>query len=67
MQLLHKISSITNSFWTREGSQIAKTVVVGVVVTLFEKCLRLNTHRTVRKLRIHIRDHIPDRCTVSDF
>ena len=32
-------------FWTRDGSQIATTVVVhvvvGVVVTVFEKCLRL--------------------------
>ena len=43
-------------------------VVVGVVVILFEKCLRLSEYATdIRKLRIHIRDLIPDRCTVSDF
>ena len=27
----------------------------------------LYTQRTVRKLRIHIRDHIPERSTVLDF
>ena len=57
-------------FWTREGSQIATTVVVvvGVIVTLFEKCLRLCQYATDSyKLRTHIRDIIPDRPTVLDF
>ena len=47
---------------------VVVVVGVGVVVTVFEKCLRLvNTQRTVTKLRIHIRDIIPDRSTVLDF
>ena len=53
-----------------EGSQSATTVVVvGVLVTLFEKCLRLclyatDSHETSHG---HIRDPIPDRPTVSYF
>jgi len=43
-------------------------VLVLVVVTVFEKCLRLvNTQRKVTKLSVHIRDFIPVRSTVLDF
>jgi len=43
-------------------------VVVGVVVTLFEKMPKAFLVRNgLRKLRMHIRDHIPDRSAVSDF
>jgi len=42
-------------------------MVVGVVVILLKNAKGfLNTQRTVRELRIHIRDPIPDRSTVSD-
>ena len=38
-----RLSDEASNFWTREGSQSTTTVVVvvGVVVTVFEKCLRL--------------------------
>jgi len=47
---------------------VVVVIDVGVVVTVFEKCLGfVNTQRIVTKLRTHIRDLIPDRSTVSDF
>ena len=55
-----------------EGSLSATTVVVllltGGVVTRFRKMSKaVNTQRKVTKLRIHIRDIIPDRSTILDF
>ena len=41
-----------NCFWTRKGSQIT-TMVDGVVITLFEKCLRLSQYATDRKETSH--------------
>ena len=52
-----------------KASLIATTVVLLVlvlVVTHIRKML-VNTQRKVTKLRIHIRDIIPDRSTVLDF
>jgi len=40
-------------FWTLEGSQIATTAVAEVVVTLFEKCLRLTEYASDRKETSH--------------
>ena len=43
-------------------------VLVALVVTVFEKCLRfVNMQRKVTKLSIHIRDSVTDRSTVLDF
>ena len=55
-------------FLDPEGSQSATTVVV-LVVTLFEKNAQgfINMQQKVTKLRVHIRDIIPDRSTVLDF
>jgi len=54
-------------FWTQDWSQIATTVVLVLLVTTFRKMPKAFLIRIVRKLRIHIRDHILDRSTVSDF
>ena len=56
-------------FFDPEGSQSATTVVVvGVVVTLSKNAKGfVNMQRIVTKLRIHIRNPIPDRSTISDF
>jgi len=51
-------------FLDPEWSLSATTVVLVLVVTLFEKCL---TQRKVTKLRIHIREIIRDRSIVLDF
>ena len=39
VRFAHTINGVT--FWTRKGSHVA-TTAVGIVVTLFEKCLRLS-------------------------
>ena len=60
--------NIIIDFLDPEGFLSATTVVVlVVVVTRFRKRLKALLIRKVTKLRIHIRDIIPDRSTVLDF
>ena len=61
---------LTDHILDPEGLQSATTVVVvGVVIILFEKCLRLCEYATdsYETSHIYIRDPIPDRSTVSDL
>ena len=55
-------------FLDPKGSLSATMVVLLVVVTRFRKMPKaVNTQWKVAKLRVHIRDIIPDRSTVLDF
>ena len=55
-------------FGPGKGPKSLRQLLLRLLLPFSKKALGfLNTHRTVKKLRTHIHDHIRDRSTVLDF